>query len=158
MQAFNRRMWALAVAGLAITAGLAVAQTTVIQGGLSGNEVVRAAQGPGGPEAWLAVRTIAGGGITTQSGSGAATATGAGGTLCWKGTAPTTWAVTLPSGPAHGTIQKLCSDTTLTTLVTVTAGTGDTLTTTFGSQTITANASFPAWQYNSTDRVWYRIQ
>lgn len=142
---------------LGLTA-LALAQTTVVQQTFSGNEVVRAAQGPGGPEAWLGVTSIRNSAaIATQSGSGAATATAAGGTLCWKSTAPTTWAVTLPAAPPAGTIVTLCSDTTLTTLVTVTAGSGDTLTTTFASQTITANASFPAWQYNSTDKVWYRV-
>jgi hypothetical protein len=42
-------------------------------------------------------------------------------------------------------------------MVTVTAGSGDTLTTTFNSQTLTANASFPAWQYKASSKIWYRI-
>ena len=95
--------------------------------------------------------------IATQSGSGAATATATIGTLCWVSTAPTTWAVTLPAAPANGAIVRLCTDTTLTTMVTVTAGSGDTLSTTFASQTLTANASWPAWQYYSTTKIWYRV-
>lgn len=145
--------------GLLFVAGLAIAQTTVVQVTFSGNEVIRAAQGPGGSEAWLYLRAVRNAPyITTTSGSGAATSTSVGGTLCWKSTAPTTWAVTLPAAPGNGTVVTLCSDTTLTTLVTVTAGSGDTLTTTYSAQTITANASFPAWQYNSADKVWYRVQ
>src|SRR5215471_835084 len=143
---------------LGLGAGAAIAQTTVVATTFSGNEVVRAAQGPGGPEAYFSLSSIRNSaGIVTTSGSGAATSTGVGGTLCWKSTAPTTWAVTLPSAPAHGTVQTLCTDTTLTTMVTVTAGSGDTLTTTFSSQTLTANASFPTWQYKASSKIWYRI-
>lgn len=134
--------------------GLAVAQS-VVQNQFSGNEVVRAAQGPGGSESWAPMRgTVP---ITTTSGTGAATSTATPGTLCWVGTAPTTWAVTLPVRPADGTVVTLCTDTTLTTMVTVTAGSGDTLTTTFSSQTLTANASFPAWQFKYSTRIWYRV-
>lgn len=153
--------WKLATLGLfpALGLGLAIAQTTVIQPTFSGDEVVRAAQGPGGPENWLLVATVRNAPqIRVASGSGAATSSALGGTLCWKGTAPTTWAVTLPSGPANGLTVKLCSDTTLTTMVTVTAGSGDTLTTTYASQTITANATFPEWQYRQSDKIWYRVQ
>lgn len=137
---------------------LAVTQT-VVQTAISGNEVWVAAQGPGGPSNFININTVRNStNITTTSGSGAATSTATGGTLCWVSTAPTTWAVTLPAAPANGTIVRLCSDTTLTTLVTMTAGTGDTLTTTYSSQTITANASFPAWQYVSSTKIWYRVQ
>lgn len=139
--------------------GWAVAQTTVVQTAISGNEVWRVAQGPGGQEAFIGVDTIRGSEpIATKSGSGAATSTAGLGTLCWVGTAPTTWAVTLPAAPANGAWVRLCTDTTLTTMVTVTAGSGDTLTTTFSSQTLTANASFPTWQYFSATKIWYRVQ
>lgn len=142
---------------LGLAVGAAFAQT-IVQNQISGNEVWRAAQGPGGPEAFIGVNSVRGSEpITTQSGSGAATATATPGTLCWVGTAPTTWAVTLPAAPVDGAFVRLCSDTTLTTLVTVTAGSGDTLTTTFNSQTITANASFPQWQYKASTKIWYRI-
>lgn len=152
----------LKVACLALLVGLgigfAVAQP-VIQTTITGSEVWRAAQGPGGPENFIAINTVRGSEpITTQSGSGAATATATLGTLCWVGTAPTTWTVTLPAAPSDGAWVKLCSDTTLTTLVTVNAGTGDTLTTTFNTQTITANASFPQWQYKASTKIWYRVQ
>lgn len=144
------------IAGLC--AGYAFAQT-VVQTAISGNEAWVVGQGPGGPSSFIAINTVRGSApILTTSGSGAATSTAVAGTLCWVSTAPTTWAVTLPAAPANGTIVRLCSDTTLTTLVTVTAGTGDTLTTTYNSQTITANASFPAWQYLSSTKIWYRVQ
>jgi|SRR5882672_2516289 len=132
---------------------------TVVQGQITGQETWQVGQGPGGPGAFINIDTVRGSEpMATKSGSGAATSTAVAGTLCWVGTAPTTWAVTLPVAPANGTMVKLCSDTTLTTMVTVTAGTGDTLTTTFSSQTITANASFPSWQYFSTTKIWYRVQ
>lgn len=155
---FRKTLFGAALFAAALM-GFAIAQTTVVQTTITGNEVWRVAQGPGGPEAYIAINTIRGSEpISTQSGSGAATATAVPGTLCWVGTAPTTWAVTLPAAPADGTYVRLCSDTTLTTLVTVTAGSGDTLTTTFASQTITANASFPTWQYKASTKIWYRIQ
>lgn len=156
--------WNLKLVGLALIAGLAAgyayAQTGVIANTFSGSETIRAAtQGPGSAEAWYQLAYIRNAPqIRVTSGSGAATSTAVGGSLCWVSTAPTTWAVTLPAAPANGTTVTLCSDTTLTTLVTVTAGTGDTLTTTYNSQTITANASFPAWQYYQTTKVWYRVQ
>jgi len=137
---------------------LAIAQP-VIQAQISGNEVWQVAQGPGGPGAFINIDAVRGSEpIATKSGSGAATSTAVPGTLCWVGTAPTTWAVTLPAAPTNGAIVRLCSDTTLTTRVTVTAGSGDTLTTTFSAQTITANASFPGWQYFAATKIWYRVQ
>lgn len=144
------------IAGLGI--GYAVAQT-VVNTAISGNELFRIQQGIGGDGGLLAINTLRGSApITTTSGSGAATSTATPGTLCWVSTAPTTWAVTLPAAPADGTIVRLCSDTTLTTLVTVTAGSGDTLTTTYNSQTITANTTVPGWQYKASTKIWYRIQ
>ena len=149
------------VIALGLTLGLmalAVAQP-VVQNQISGNEVWRAAQGPGGPESFIGVDSVRGSEpIATKSGSGAATSTATPGTLCWVGTAPTTWAVTLPAAPVNGAYVRLCTDTTLTTMVTVTAGSGDTLTTTFAAQTLTANASFPQWQYYAPTKIWYRVQ
>ncbi len=145
------------IAALAFTCG--VWAQPVIQTAITGSEVWTVAQGPGGPGAFISIDTVRGSEpMTTKSGSGAATSTAPSGTLCWVGTAPTTWAVTLPAAPANGTFVRLCSDTTLTTMVTVTAGTGDTLTTTFSSQTLTANASFPSWQYFTATKIWYRVQ
>lgn len=98
-------------------------------------------------------------GIRTVSGSGAAVnALTQSGTYVWVGTAPTTWAVTLPSNPNNGDAVHLTTDTTLTTLVTVTAASGDTLVATFASQTLTANTTIAGWRYYSPSRTWYRIQ
>lgn len=155
MKRFLKYIGVAAFAGLAT---LAIAQT-ITQTSISGNEVWVVGQGPGGPSSYITINTVRGSEpLTTKSDSGAATSTATSGSLCWVGTAPTTWAVTLPSAPADGTFVRLCSDTTLTTMVTVTAGSGDTLTTTFASQTLTANASFPTWQYKASSKIWYRIQ
>lgn len=146
-------------AALALAFACGVYAQTVVQSQISGNEVWQVAQGPGGPGGLINVDTVRGSEpIRTTSGSGAATSTAVPGTLCWVSTAPTTWAVTLPAAPVNGAYVRLCSDTTLTTLVTVTAGTGDTLTTTYSAQTITANATFPTWQYVASTKIWYRIQ
>ena len=148
----KRLIWAALVVGL--LAPLAVLAQTIVQTAISGNEVWVVGQGPGGPSSYIAINTVRGSQpITTKSGTGAATSTATPGTLCWVSTAPTTWAVTLPAAPADGTVVRLCTDTTLTTMVTVTAGSGDTLTTTFSSQTLTANASFPAWQYKASTKI-----
>jgi hypothetical protein len=137
---------------------LAIAQP-VVQNVISGNEVLRTSQGPGGTDGLIAIDTLRGPEpLATKSGSGAATSTATPGTLCWVGTAPTTWAVTLPAAPVNGAFVRLCTDTTLTTMVTVTAGSGDTLTTAFASQTLTANTTFPAWQYFAATKIWYRVQ
>ncbi len=153
------RKWLLRAAiGVGLLTPLALFAQTVVQNSISGNELFRTQQGQGGTGGLLAINTLRGSQpITTKSGSGAATSTATPGTLCWVSTAPTTWAVTLPAAPADGTVVRLCTDTTLTTLVTVTAGSGDTLTTTYNSQTLTANASFPAWQYKASSKIWYRI-
>lgn len=151
-------MWAAIAVGLTAIPLALVAQP-VVQAAISGNEVFQVSQGPGGPGSFIAINTVRGSEpLVTKSGSGAATSTALPGTLCWVGTAPTTWAVTLPAAPADGTYVRLCSDTTLTTMVTVTAGTGDTLTTTYASQTLTANTTFPSWQYLAATKIWYRIQ
>lgn len=158
----NLSRWKIGLLALLAGAigGYAYAQTTVVASTFSGSETFRAAtQGPGSAEAWYQLAYVRNSEQSrTTSGSGAATSTGAGGTLIWTGTAPTTWAVTLPAAPAAGTIQRITTDTTLTTLVTVTAGSGDTMQATFNSQTLTANTTVAAWIYHQTNKVWYRIQ
>lgn len=155
----RKHLWLIGGLLLAALAGVAIAQTSVVATAISGNELFRTQQGQGGTGGFLAINTLRGSApISTKSGSGAATSTATPGTLCWVSTAPTTWAVTLPRAPADGTIVRLCTDTTLTTMVTVTAGSGDSLTTTYASQTLTANASFPAWQYKASSKIWYRVQ
>jgi hypothetical protein len=154
----KRLIASAAFVGGLVAIGIATAQP-IVQNQISGNEVLQTAQGVGGTGSYIGIDTIRGTEpITTKSGSGAATSTATNGTLCWVGTAPTTWAVTLPAAPPNGTYLRLCTDTTLTTMVTVTAGAGDTLTTAYTSQTLTANTSTPAWQYYSTTKIWYRIQ
>lgn len=131
----------------------------VTQNALSGNECWSAAQGPGGSSNWLCINTVRNGeALTLKSGSGAATSTAVGGTLYWVGTAPTTWAVTLPSPAFEGELVTLTTDTTLTTMVTVTAGAGQTLHATYNSQTLTAGAAPVIFQFKASTSVWYRIQ
>lgn len=147
----------------ALIAGAAVAASAqpIGQNAVSGNECWNAGQGPGGPSTgFVCINLVRNGtSITLASGSGAATTTmtQGTGTLMWTGTAPTTWAVTLPSPAFDGEIVTIGTDTTLTTLVTVTAGGSDSLSATFSSQTITASTSV-AWQYKRSTTKWYRLR
>ncbi len=148
--------WLLrALVAVGLMAPLALVAQTVSQ--ISANSVVRVANGPGGSDNWVTVDTIGNRSqFTTKSGSGAATSTAVGGTLYWVSTAPTTWAVTLPLNPTDGEIVTLVTDTTLTTMVTVTAGTGDTLHATYNSQTLTALIPV-RFQYQLSTRAWFRL-
>lgn len=151
----------LLLGGAALAAALASAvwAQTVVQTSITGNEVWQVGQGPGGPGAFIGINTVRGStNIVGKSGSGSATSTGIAGTTVWVGTAPTTWTITLPSAPANGTISRYTTDTTLTTMVTVQAGSGDTMSGTFSSQTLTANTTVVAWQYLASTKIWYRIQ
>lgn len=149
----------LLILGAVLGASLAFAQS-VVQNQISGNEVWRAAQGPGGPESYISVQSVRNSSAMTRvSGAGAATTamTTAQSTLMWVGTAPTTWAVTLPLAPVDGTIVNISTDTTLTTMVTVTAASGDTLNATYASQTLTAVTAVQ-FQYSAGNRTWYRFR
>jgi hypothetical protein len=155
----------------ALVVGVAIAALTtawlsaqpVGQNAISGNECWNAGQGPGGVTAgFLCVNQVRSStGIQVVTGSGAAT-TAAGqnvGTLLWHTTAPTTWAVTLPNPAVDGQILRLSTDTTLTTMVTVTATTSpqnQTLHASFSSQTLTADTSV-AWQFNLSLLQWVKI-
>ncbi len=151
----KRLLWAMLAVGL--IAPLAFAQP-VVQTQINANTVVKAVQGPGGSEAWMTVDTIrTSSKFTSTTGqTGAATSTASGGTLYWIGTAPTTWAVTLPLNPTDGELVTLSTDTTLTTMVTVTAGSGDTLHATYTSQTLTALTPV-TFQYQLSSRAWFRL-
>jgi hypothetical protein len=132
----------------------------VTQNQVSGNECWNAGQGPGGPGQFLCINLVRNGnGILVVSGSGAATtqATTSVATYFWSGTAPTTWTVTMPNTPFDGEVVRLSSDTTLTTMVTVQAGTTGTMNTTYNAQTVTANTTV-AWQYSQVATKWYRSQ
>jgi hypothetical protein len=156
MKRFHKLLGAALATALA---GAAYAQVnSVVQTSLSGQEVWRAAQGPGGPEQYLGIDTVRNGTqFQKTSGSGAATSTATGGTLMWIGTAPTTWAVTLPATPFPGQRVVLTTDTTLTSMVTVTAAAGSTLHATYTSQTLTALTPV-VFQYQLLTTTWYRTQ
>jgi hypothetical protein len=133
---------------------------TIVPQTLSGNECWSAGQGPGGPSAYVCAYQLRNGNaFTVYSGSGAVTttATALQDTLFWTGTAPTTWTITTPAQPFDGENLIIATDTTLTTLVTLTANTGQTLNATYTSQTITAPGSV-AFQYSAATTKWYRIR
>jgi hypothetical protein len=133
---------------------------TVIQQHVSGNEVWSAGQGPGGPSNYLNINTVRNGtAFAIQSGTGAATANALGGTLMWISTAPTSWTVTFPNATFafDGEIITLDTDTTLTTMVTVAAGTGNTLHAAYTSQTLTALTPV-VFQYHAANATWYRTR
>ena len=144
---------ALLAAGIAI--GQQITSTT-----LTGNEVIVAAiGGPGGSSLFVpisemrnatALKLFSGAGTPTY------TATTNDSTLYWVGAAPTSWTITTPATPWDGEILQIGTDTTLTTMVTLTANTGQTLSSTFSSQTVTANTAVE-WQYNLANTSWKRI-
>jgi hypothetical protein len=155
--------WIPGAALVALGTYLAFAQP-LSQNQVSGNECWNSGQGPGGPTAGFLCTNIVRNGAATQvvSGSGAAStvATTQNGTLLWHGTAPTTWAVQLPNPAFDGEIVRLTTDTTLTTMVTlsvVTSPQNQTLHAAFSSQTITADTSV-AWQFNLSLLQWTKIQ
>ncbi len=153
-----KKLFALALCLVAVLGPLWLAAQPVVQNTISGNEVWVASQTPGGQGQWIGIDTVRDGErLILQSGAGAATATATGGVLYWVGTAPTTWAITLPSPAFGGELVTLATDTTLTTMVTVTAGSGDTLHATYNSQTLTALAPV-IFIYKASSKIWYRIQ
>ena len=130
-----------------------------VQPQISGTTIFHGAISPGGTGYDYSLDTIRNGFqfVTTTGQTGAATSTAAGGNLFWVGTAPTTWAVTLPLKPFAGEVVQVTTDTTLTSMVTVTANTGDTLHATYNSQTLTALTPV-AFQYQLSSKTWFRIQ
>jgi hypothetical protein len=78
----------------------------------------------------------------------------------WTGTAPTTWAITLPNPAFDGEVVTVGTDTTLTTMVTVTAAASpqnQTLPVAFAAQTVTAGTT-AQWQFNFAALKWFRIR
>lgn len=149
------------LAGVALLAmgSLALPQP-IVQPDLSGTECWNAGQGPGGTTIGFVCTYLMrnGAGMTVISGSGAftTTATTQQSTLYWHSTAPTSWTITTPVAPFDGEILQVGTDTTLTTMVTLTANTGQSLSSTFSAQTITANTAVE-WQYSRGTATWYRI-
>src|SRR5229473_4367960 len=154
----------------ALLAGMVIAALAFIGGvwaqqlsspNLTGNEVlVGAVGGPGGPSLFIPVGELRNAtGMKTFSGSGAQTyqMLPSDSTLFWIGAAPTTWTITTPVAPYDGQILQLATDTTLTTIVTLTAATGQSLQAAFSSQTVTAGTSLE-WQYTIATTKWQRIR
>ena len=145
---------------VALGCGYAFAQTTLTSPTLTGNEIWQVGQGISGQSFFVTSGQIRNSpAIRTFSGSGAFTTQmlPSDGTLFWVGTAPTTWTITTPAIPWDGQRLTIASDTTLTTLVTLTANTGQSLQAAFSAQTITAGT--PAvWQYTIGTTKWQRIQ
>lgn len=143
---------------VALGALVPIAYAQVVQNTITGKEVWVAAQGPGGPGNFIGIDTVRNGLSTNiATGSGAATSTAVGGVLMWNGTAPTTWAVTLPSPAFGGEEVILSTDTTLTSMVTVTAGGSNSLHASYTSQTLTALTPV-IFFYKASTTTWYRIQ
>jgi hypothetical protein len=94
--------------------------------------------------------------FASVSGTPTYTATPLDSTLYWVGTAPTSWTITTPASPVDGEILQIGTDTTLTSMVTLTANTGQSLNSSFTSQTVTA-VSAVEFQYSLGTTKWYRL-
>lgn len=154
------RRFALVVGALLALTGVAVAQP-VVQNQVSGNETWSVGQGPGGPSAFLNIgatsnRTA----ITIVSATSPVTTTmtQAQSTVIWVSTgAPAQWNVRLPAPAYDGQIVTVASGIPLTSVVSVTAGTGQTLNNTFVAQTISQTQS-AEFQFVNSQLKWYRIR
>lgn len=147
-----------AVAG-ALFASSAYAQT-IGQSTLSGNECWNAGQGPGGPSSFVCsplVRNTRTFSLYSGSGVQTLTTTNLQSVLYWTGTAPTSWTITTPAVPYDGQLLQISTDTTLTSKVTLTANTGQSLDVAFTSGTVTASTSV-IFIYSQATTTWYRIQ
>lgn len=151
---------ALAVGALLALTLTLVAQP-VVQNQLSGNECWNSGQGPGGPSSGFVCAFVMRNGtaLKTFSGSGVQTYTAliTDSTLYWVGAAPTSWTITTPAAPFDGEIIQIATDTTLTTMVTLTANSGQTLDTTYSAQTLTAKTSVE-FQFSLATNKWYQMR
>lgn len=156
------RIKSLAGIGLVVAflSGVAIAQQ-VTQNAISGNECWNAGQGPGGPSQFLCINQVRNGAaflvVPSVTGNPTTTLTQANSTVYWVGTAPTTWTVNLPVPAFDGEIVSVGTDTTLTSMVTVVAGTGQSLNSTFSNQTISAKTSVE-FQYSAGTTKWYELR
>ena len=148
----------------AVIAALAGTAYLYAQGGsqtLTGNEVVQfAIGGPGGSIVVVPVsqlRNATGQKLFSGAGAQTYTALTTDSFLYWVGTAPTTWTITTPVLPWDGQMIQIGTDTTLTTLVTLTANTGQSLDTTFTSQTVNAKTSVE-FIYSASTTKWYQMR
>ena len=151
------------LAGVAIASLVGIAYLWAQAGSqtLTGNETAQfAIGGPGGSIVTIPVSQLRNAtAVNLKSGAGAQTYTAlpTDSLIYWVGTAPTTWTVTTPALPWDGQILQLGTDTTLTTLVTLTANTGQSLDTTFTSQTISAKTS-AEFIYSASTTKWYQMR
>jgi hypothetical protein len=153
--------WLLGVAFAAALAGIAYGQQ-VTQNAISGNECWNAGQGPGGPSSgFLCINQVRNGQgllvVPSVAGSPTTSLTQNNSMVYWVGTAPTAWTVNLPSPAFDGEIVEVGTDTTLTSLVTVVAGSGQSLNTAFASQTISAKSSVE-FRYSAGTTKWYETR
>lgn len=155
-----RKLLLAAAAVLAFAAGV-VAQSITSQT-LTGNEtIVGSIGGPQGTSIFIPVsqlrnasslRTFVG-----LSGTQTYTAQTTDSVLYWVGTAPSTWTITTPAAPWDGQIIQIATDTTLTSLVTLTANTGQSLNSTFSSQTISAKTSVE-FMFQASTNKWFQMR
>ncbi|HSW91826.1 MAG TPA: hypothetical protein VLG09_04225 [Candidatus Saccharimonadales bacterium] len=136
----------------------------VTQNAISGNECWNAGQGPGGPSQFLCINQVRNGAaftvVAAVAGTPTTTMTQQQSTLMWNGTAPTTWTIQLPNPAIDGQIVTIGTDTTLTTMVTVSALStpqNQTLNATYNSQTLTAVTSVE-FQYSASAVKWFRLR
>jgi len=143
----------------ALAAGVAIGQSLITQN-LLGTEIIEFSAGLGGTLGNTQVLNLRNGtAFKTFSGSGTPTYTALtkDSTLYWVGTAPTSWTITTPAAPFDGEILSIGTDTTLTSKVTVTANTGQTMNTSFSGATISA-ASSVEFQYSASTTKWYELR
>lgn len=165
----SRRVVAVALGGLAVAGGIALAQVGVlVQNQLSGNEVIRAAQGPGGPEQFISLITVRGGTnssvLTSVAGSFTISGSPADGGNVIITAQPSAATITLPPNPVpDGSIVGICNGTNsafATNVVTVAANSGQTLVPTGAAITLTtlAAATCVKYQWVLANTSWYKVQ
>jgi hypothetical protein len=152
----------LAGAAVLALAGGVLAQTTIYLLNLNGTETVEIAIGGGGGSGVYTTTAAIRNGTSFKPFSGLTgvqtyTAKITDSTLYWVGTAPTSWTITTPAAPFDGEIITLATDTTLTSMVTLTANTGQTLNSSYSSQTLTAKTSVE-FQYSVATTKWYELR
>lgn len=160
----NRYRWLIGAAAV-VAFGVLIAQAQQItQNAVSGNECWNAGQGPGGPTTgFICINLVRNGAALTPvsgiAGTPVNVMTQSNSTMYWFGAAPTTWTVNLPNPAFDGEIATIGTDTTLTSMVTVTpvAGSGQGMNTTFSAQTISAKTSVE-FQFSASANKWFELR
>lgn len=161
MRSFRALMVGAAIAALTFGAGALAQVTGLFPTSFLGTETLElSVGGPGGTSEYATVSMLRNtNAITVVTGSGSATTamTTNQSLLMWHSTAPTTWTITLPASPFDGQVAQIGTDTTLTSLVTVQAASGQSLSATYNSQTLTAKTSVE-FQYAASTTTWYQMR